>query len=63
MISHEMMWQIWQGLVLALCYRDVSKLKGGGVIKLTGVGHELKGAAEFTITCSRASTYVEHVGR
>lgn len=62
-ISREMMWQIWHGVVLARRYSDVSKLKGGGAIKLTRVGHELKGAAEFTITRSRASTHMEYVGR
>lgn len=30
--------------------------------QLTGVGHELKGAAEFPVAGCRASAHVKHVG-
>ncbi len=30
--------------------------------ELTRVGHELKRAAEFTVTCRRSGTHVKHVG-
>lgn len=47
---------------MVLCFRNITKLKTGGVIGLTGVGHELKGAAEVPVACSGTSAHVEHIG-
>lgn len=48
------------GSAVHWCYRG--EPGRSGVAELTGVGHELKGAAEFPVAGCRASAHVEHVG-
>lgn len=40
-----------------------SSLFGAEVIELTGIGHELKWAAEISVAGRCASTHVENIGR
>lgn len=47
---------------LPLRCADVTKASRAEKGELTGVGHELKRAAEFPIAGRRASAHVEHVG-
>lgn len=63
-IFQKWAWQSWHQSLSApavhWCHRG--KLSRSDVAELTGVGHELKWAAEFPVAGSRASAHVEHVG-
>ena len=44
------------------CHQSEARWGEGGVAQLTRVGHELKGAAEFSVAGRRASAHMKNVG-
>lgn len=63
-IVHKMMWQLaWCPACSALwqwCHQDKLK-RGCAVMRLTGVSHELKGSAKFTVASGSPSTHMKHI--